>query len=84
MVPRADCSNMGSDREGGLDYCALHRRCEGEWTRWAADETAPVTERAAVSIDAGPRIDAAGLLHRFRLYQRLGGYGDAGGVTDAR
>ncbi len=84
MVCRADCWSMGSDAKRGREHCALHSRCEGEWTRWAADETARVPERAAVAVETGHRSEAAGLLHRYRLYRALGGCGDVGGIADAR
>lgn len=75
---------MGSDAKRGREHCALHSRCEGEWTRWAADESALVPERAAVTVETGHRSDATGLLQRYRLYRALGGCGDVGGVADAR
>ena len=84
MVRHADCWSMGSDGERGEEHCALHTRCDGEWARWAADETAPVPERAAVTVETGRRSEAGGLLQRYRLYRALGGYSDVGGVTDAR
>jgi len=83
--------NDGATGDGMRQYCAVHRRCVEEWTRWSADGTATAPYEPVIEPEPGARARAADLALRFGVYrwiERAGrGAGEAPGGTaspDAR